>query len=141
MAGGAVLCVESAEVHNLIRCHLLRTLPRLTVWSAASREEYKGENGECRQIWDPGHRGFSPLSRGGTSPGASIPARRANDTFSRVGMLVWRTTTAPATIPKATCEATNQNQSMWVASNGVNQPKSGAVATWEALRRTAIQPK
>src|SRR5882724_12660969 len=125
MAGGAVLCVESAEVHNLIWCHWLRTLLRLTVWSAASREEYKGENGECRQVRDSSHGRSSPLSRDGISPGASIPARRANDTFSRVGMLDWRMTTRPATIPKATCEATNQNQSMWVASNGFNRPRIG----------------
>ena len=53
-------------------------------------------------------------------PGASTPARRANDTFSWVGILAWRTTTMPATSPKATCDATNQNQSMWLASNGFN---------------------
>jgi hypothetical protein len=43
-------------------------------------------------------------------PGASIPARKANEVFSRVGKLGWRTTTSPATIPKATCEAMNQSR-------------------------------
>src|SRR5271154_793854 len=39
MTSSAVLRVESAEVHNLIRRYCLRTVLRLTVWSAASREE------------------------------------------------------------------------------------------------------
>src|ERR1700756_503419 len=124
MAGGAVLRVESAEVHNLIRRHRFRTFLRLTVWSAASREEYKGESGECTPLRGAAHRLSSPLLPGEIVPGASIPARRTTDTFSRVGMLSWRTTTGPATIPKATCEATNQNQSMWAASNGFNSPRT-----------------
>src|SRR6202142_1207628 len=123
MAGGAVLCVESAEVHNLIRCHWLRTFLRLTVWSAATREEYEHENRECREMWDPAHGRSSPLPRGGTVPGASIPPRKTNHTFSRVGMLSWRTTTRPATTPKATCDATNQNQSIRLASSGFSSPR------------------
>ena len=51
-----------------------------------------------------------------------MPARMANERFSRVGMRDCRTTTSPATTPKATCEAMNQGQSMWLASNGFSRP-------------------
>src|SRR5271156_5374723 len=97
VAGRAVLCVESTEVHNLIRRHWHRIFLRLTMWGAATREQHKSEDDERRQIRDPAHRRSSPLFPG--VPGASIPARRTNDTFSRVGMLSWRTTTRPATTP------------------------------------------
>src|SRR5262249_5292350 len=50
--------------------------------------------------------------RGAIVPGASTPARSASETFSSVGIGECRTTTVPATIPKATCDAMNQNQSM-----------------------------
>ncbi len=56
-------------------------------------------------------------------PGASTPARMAKARFSRVSMRDCRTTTKPATIPKADCEAKNQYQSMWLASKGFSRPR------------------
>src|ERR1700677_2386261 len=96
---------------------------------AASREHHEAKDQAERRERREGsdrlhlHQWFSPLPRGGIVPGASIPARTTKETFSWVGKLGWRTTTSPATIPKATCEATNQNQSMWDASNGFNSPR------------------
>ena len=46
----------------------------------------------------------------------------ANDTFSRVGIRGCRTTTNPATTPKATCDAMNQNQSIWLSNMGFRRP-------------------
>ena len=55
-------------------------------------------------------------------PGASIPARKAKGIFSRVGTRDCLITTKPATTPKATCDAVNQPQSMWLASTGLTMP-------------------
>ena len=63
--------------------------------------------------------------RGEIVPGASMPARRANETFSSVGIGDWRTTTTPATMPNATCDAMNQNQSMRLASSGFRRLSVG----------------
>ncbi len=40
--------------------------------------------------------------------------------FSRVGTRGCRTTINPATMPKATCDATNQSQSMRLSRRGFN---------------------
>ena len=60
-------------------------------------------------------------SSGGMIPGASTPARIANATFSRVGTCGCRTTINPATTPKATCDAMNHSQSMWLSSRGFSK--------------------
>src|SRR5579864_3581427 len=114
VATGTVLGVQNAKVRNLARGKGFGIDSRFTIESAASSKHQQAEDPERRESTDPLqlHQWFSPLSRGGMVPGASIPARIANETFSRVGKLGWRMTTNPATIPKAACEAMNQNQSM-----------------------------
>src|ERR1700733_10224368 len=125
VAARTVLCVESAEVQKLVRGNWFRIGLWFTIRNAASNERHQAEDRERRENSDRLHlhRWFSPFSRGGIVPGASIPARKANEVFSRVGKLGWRTTTSPATIPKATCEAMNQSQSMRLASSGFSSPR------------------
>src|SRR5579871_2661313 len=124
MAASAVLCVESAELQNLARRNWFRIGLRFTICSAASCEHHQAEDGERRENSDPQRlHWFSLLSRGEIVPGASIPARKTNEIFSRVGKLGWRTTPSPATMPKATCEAMNQSQSMRLASSGFSNPR------------------
>src|ERR1700691_6767712 len=97
---------------------------------AASREHHEAKDqAEDRRRRESSdrlrlHQWFSPLPRGGIVPGASIPARTTNETFSWVGKLGWRTTTSPATIPKATDERQNQNQPMRAGGGGFHRPRS-----------------
>src|ERR1700722_4917276 len=104
VAARTVLCVESAEVQKLVRGNWFRIGLWFTIRNAASNERHQTEDRERRENSDRLylHQWFSPFSRGGIVPGASIPARTTNETFSRVGKLAWRTTTSPATMPKAT---------------------------------------
>src|SRR5579863_2459933 len=115
VASSAVVGVQSCEIHNLVWRQGLRTGVRLSRRSAAPRQQERRESGKWEKAAEGVH-GRSP--RGGIIPGASTPARMAKATFSRVGTLGCRTTTNPATTPKATCEAMNQNQSMWLSRSG-----------------------
>ena len=91
---------------------------RLAVRRPASGEQYRSEHEECR---DSIHGRSSPIGCGGVIPGASTPARIANAMFSRVGTRGCRTTINPATMPKATCDAMNHSQSMWLSSRGFSK--------------------
>src|SRR5262249_37555938 len=109
VAPRTVFRVQSGELQNLSRRQSFRTPARLTVRRFAPRNQHSSESCEYKKLPHCVH-GRSPCV--GIVPGASTPARSANAMFSRVGTRGCRTTTSPATTPKATCDAMNQNQSM-----------------------------
>src|SRR5260370_24258498 len=119
VTASAVFRVQSAKFQNLVWRQNFRTLARLAVGRAATREQNCGGRREYTKMPKSVHRCFSPLSLGGIIPGASIPARTTKGRFSRVETRSCRTTTMPATTPKAICEAINQIQMMRLASKGL----------------------
>src|SRR4029453_328382 len=123
VASRAVVGVERGELQHLVRRAGLRALAWRARRGAAAREQGQAQSGDGTEIRRSVHGRSSAPCRGAISPGASTPARRANERFSEVGRRVWRSTTRPATTPNATCDAPNQTQSIWLCSSGLIRPR------------------
>src|SRR5262245_8999846 len=124
VAACAVLLVKSCKVAHFLRSQFNigggRLAGRLT--AGAEQERHRRQSAADDVASDPNRRGshtFDPPSFFSSAiPGASIPARTTKGRYCIVEIRSWRTTTNPATTPKATCEAMNHPQSIRACSIG-----------------------
>jgi len=118
MASGTVPRVEKIEVHNPVRWDHSRFHWRTSLGTASSAGRQS-----CQRYRQKNCGLLHGLVHSSLIPDPSTPARKASGKCCHVRIRSCLETTMPATIPNATCDATNQPQWIRSLSTGFTIPR------------------